>query len=260
MKRMWLVGWTIVLLCCMGCSRESKSKLQGHWVSCDPYLQSSITFTDENTVVIDGKYIGSYAVFDEDKIAINVDTSMFDDFYDIAMSAEYGVQHGILQLRDLETGKILNYYKEEYVEKLENEKYQLLYRGTPSVEYLAYPLSYFPEWDLHIQGTELDGITDRNTILKEYKQAIEIAEEEILMLYINSMINGKDIFSIECKCACLLWDTVCYKVVIRCSQKPEVSYEYLIDVHEKYIYKANEEGIYSLWDGMIEGNSILQPI
>ena len=259
MKKGYLVLALFVLISCVGCSKDPRKEVLGHWVSADQ--QDSISFDDRNTVVVNEKYIGDYSIFDEGKMAINVDTATFDDVYDISMSASYEIKDGILQITDNDDNDVYLFYSEEQVGKLKNEEYQLIYRGEPSVDYMALPISY-PEdgWNLHLEGTDLEGEADRDMLIKESALAIEIAKEEILPLYLNSMIDGENAFTYSCRCASWVWDNVCYEIEVHCKYKPGMDCTYVIDPDSKIIYTMDEDGIVSIWSGTLEGNSILEYI
>lgn len=259
MKKLYFVFAVLLLLTCIGCAKDPRQEVIGYWVSADQ--RDSISFDDRTTVVVNEKYIGDYSIFDEGKMAINVDTATFDDVYDISMSASYNVQDGILQITDNENLEIYLFYSENQVSKLKNEEYQLIYRGEPSVDYMALPISY-PEydWDLHLDGTDLEGVADRDMLIRESAIALAIAEEEIIPLYFNSMIDGENSFTYSCKCASWLWDKVCYEVEVKCSIKPEMNCTYVIDPNSRVIYVLDESGFVSVWSGTLKGNSILEYI
>ena len=259
MKKSYFTFAVLTLLICIGCAKDPRQDVIGHWVSAD--LQDSISFDDRNTVVVNEKYIGDYSIYDEGKMAINVDTATFDDVYDISMSASYVVKDGILQITDNENYEVYLFYSENQISKLKNEEYQLIYRGEPSVDYMALPISY-PEddWDLHLDGTDLAGAADRDMLIRESVIALSIAEEEIMPLYFNGMIDGENSFTYSCKCASWLCDKVCYEIEVKCSAKPEMNCTYVIDPNSRTIYVLDENGFVSVWSGTLKGNSILEYI
>lgn len=259
MKKSYFTFAVLALLVCIGCAKDPRQDVIGHWVSADQ--RDSISFDDRDTVVVNEKYIGDYSIYDEGKMAINVDTATFDDVYDISMSASYVVKDGILQITDNENYEVYLFYSENQISKLKNEEYQLIYRGEPSVDYMALPISY-PEddWDLHLDGTDLEGVADRDMLIRESVIAFEIAEEEIMPLYFNSMIDGENLFTYSCKCASWIWDKVGYEVEVKCSIKPEMNCTYVIDPNSRTIYVLDENGVVSVWSGTLKGNSILEYI
>ena len=111
-----------------------------------------------------------------------------------------------------------------------------------------------------MDGTDLEGVADRDMLIRESAIALAIAEEEIIPLYFNSMIDGENSFTYSCKCASWLWDKVCYEVEVKCSIKPEMNCTYVIDPNSRVIYVLDESGFVSVWSGTLKGNSILEYI
>ena len=259
MKKIYLAFIFALICTCIGCKKDPRQEVIGHWVSANQ--EDSISFDDRNTIVVNEKYIGDYSIFDKGKMAINVDTATFDDVYDISMSASYEVKDGILQITDNEKFEVYLFYSENQVSKLKNEEYQLIYRGEPSVDYIALPISD-PEddWKLHLDGTDLEGVADRDMLIRESAAALEIAEEEIMPLYYNSIIDGENSFTCNCKCASWVWDKVCYEIEVKCSTKPEMNCTYVIHPNSRIIYIYNINGFLNIWSGMLPGDSILKYI
>ena len=253
-----LVFCLLIIFMLSGCGKDARSQLLGYWVSSNQ--NDSISFDEQSKVVINGKYIGEYSVYDEEKIAIHVDTPLLDDVYDISMSASFCVKGNILQIKDNQTNEIYNFYREKHLEKLKNEEYQLLYKGTSCEGYMTYPFSYPDKWDFNLEDTFLEGKIDKKGLEKGSQSALKIANEEIVPLYANSTVLGKTAFVYTCECACILWDEICYEIRLDFQESTIEDSMFLINPQNRYIYTPDDEGIWYLWDGMIKGDSILQYI
>ena len=258
MKKITIILCVLLIGCFSSCAKQSSKEIIGYWTSADN--NDSISFDNLNAVVINEKYIGRYSIIDNNKIAINVDTALLDDVYDVSMSALFNIKEGILQITDTENYQTYIFYNEDQQKKLKNEEYQLIYRGTSPVEYMAYPISYADEWELHLDGTSLEGKVTQDTLTENASEALKIAKREILPLYQNSRIDGKKLFTCSCTNASLVWYAICYEILIECEDNSSQNFCYLIDPSSKMIYIYDEEGFVSIWSGMIQGNSILEYI
>ncbi|MBR6789591.1 MAG: hypothetical protein IKM31_01840 [Oscillospiraceae bacterium] len=266
MRKLCFAFCLVFLLCC-SCSHgtakeDSKSKIIGYWTSSD--MQASVSFDDRNTIVVNDKYIGEYSIFDEGKVAINVDTDTFDDYYDVSMSATYEIEGGILHLYDVENHELYTFYSKDYLPNVINEKYQIKFNESETEYHHLYPFSYADEWEVNLEGTDMEGLIDRETLVKELEEAVELAEKEIISLYVDSMIAGDNAFSYSCSRASFTWDgdatIVCYEVNVHNKLKSENDNCYWIDPNGENIYVDHPEGGTTLWDGTIEGNSIMKRI
>lgn len=241
----------------IACEKNLKDSIEGYWVSSD--MTASVAFDENNTIVVDGKYIGEYAIYDENKMAINVDTATFDDVYDIALSAEFKVSDGILYINDLE-GRTYRYYSEEKVKTLINEKYKTIYNNSIVEQYMPEILSYPDEWELYLEGTQLEGVITKDEVKKNSVEAIEFAEKEILKLYESSILDDEFVFCCTCDSVMYIWDTICYEITVRCEEVIGKVCTYAVDPVGGKIYKEDAEGFFLIWDGTIAGNSILKEI
>lgn len=259
-KRIWILCVLIfVAINFSSCEKESKEKIINYWVSSD--LKSTLAFDENGNVVIDDKYMGNYSIYAEDKIAINVDTEMFDDVYDVDLTAKFDIDDDILCITDMDDGSVYLYYLEEKAEKLINKEYWTRSVRYSVEQYMAIPIAYAEkEWELHLEGTELEGVTTEEKLKKDSITVKEIVEEQILMLYQESIINGRNVIEYSCERAVYIWDTVYYEIIIKNSESEEIMDIYAVNAENGDIYVEDEEGFYVIWEGTLKGNSILKEI
>lgn len=254
MKRIILLLITICILL-TGCGKE---EIIGNWVSSDK--TSSISFDEQGTVVINGKYIGNYSVYDEGKIAINVDTAIFDEVYDIAMSAEYKIKDDILYIIDLEEMRTHRYYSDKKVKALMNEKYQKIYAENSTEQYMGYTISYPNDWELNLEGTDLEGIITSKELEDSSEKARQLVEDEIISLYRASVIDEEFVFVCACDSAVYVWDSVCYEISVGCIDMIGNVCTYVVNPENGDIFVYDDEGLLMRWNGTIQGSSILEYI
>ena len=254
MKKIILL-FVIMSILFSGCGKE---EIIGNWVSSDKL--SSVSFDEKGTIVINGKYIGNYSVYDDGKMAINVDTDTFDEVYDITMSAEYKIKDDILYIIDSEEQKTYRYYSDKKVKLLINEKYQKIYDEKESEQYMPYTISYPDEWELNLDGTELEGIVSSQELQDGSEKARAMVEDEIIILYKSSVINDEFIFVCACDSAVYVWDSVCYEISVGCVDMIGDVCTYVVNPENGDIFVYDEDGFLVRWNGTIKGSSILKYI
>lgn len=185
MKKMVSVFLVLGVLLC-GCQKEEDIKQ--YWVSVDS--KYSLSFDEDNTVVIDGKYIGNYKTYSEGKMAINLETDMFDEVLDLVMSAEYTINDGTLTIKDLESGEVFEYYTPE--------KAELLYKDIPSNAIKGFRqydfLGYFEGQDFWV---EFDWAPDVEILRKMRNDAETVFVEKVIPFYEKTYPGAKYSFSSE---------------------------------------------------------------
>lgn len=192
MKKCHLLIVSLILLIVFLSSCGAKeSGIEGYWISGDG--KYSVSFDDEKTVVVDGKYIGEYKIYKQGNIAINVDTATFDEVLDIVMSAEYSINDGILTIKNLDTSETYTFYTEEkaaqyinsdYVEKFSEytgNKKDLLYQ---SIGYYDEKGDLIKEYDWYLENSDI-------TLEEMRSNAEKTFNEEILSLYKRKSPDAK---------------------------------------------------------------------
>lgn len=256
-------AFVCVSICIMLVGCGSKEDIMGYWVSCDN--RYSVTFSEENAVTVDGKYIGEYQIYHEGKVAINVDTATFDDVYDLVMSAEYEVSDGRLTLTDLDSGQTWFFYSENKIPTSKNIDYSNRYKKYSGTKKENVEYDYLGYWD------------DNNNLVKDFdweleetnmtldvgrKESDSIFKKEILSLYQEAYPELKFITD---NSGLISFDGIIYNVlVLSCEGQDTISVwdRYAVNPLDGsiYIYDCVEDS-YDLWDGtIIEGESLLQEI
>ncbi len=249
-----------VVLCFSGCS--SKSEIEGYWVSGDE--KYSVSFDGDGTIVVDDKYIGEYNIFDDNKIAINVDTPTFDEYLDLSMSATYMIENDMLSITDKEKGLEFRFYTKEKVETIINREYKEKSTNYIGIKSFSSPkhLGYFDDNGNLIRS--FDWIIDESdeTLYENVEKVRDLFCEEVLAFYQTKSPDGKyqvldnGLFGVGTE------GTLLYGIELRREGNETISLvnRYAIEPVEGLIYVQEDvvEDSYELWDGTVAyGKSLL---
>ena len=252
MKKVFAVFLVLGVLLC-GCQKEEED-IKQYWVSVDS--KYSLSFDEDNTVVIDGKYIGNYKIYSESKMAINLETDMFDEVLDLVMSAEYTINDGTLTITDLESGEVFEYYTPE--------KAELLYKDIPSNAIKGFRqyefLGYFEDQDFWV---EYDWSPDVEILKKMRNDAETIFAEKVIPFYEKTNPDVK--FCLFSENVIGVNDRILNSIELYSDGMDTIHRmdSFAIDPEEKLIYIYDMfEDVYKLWrDGqVIVGKSLLKKI
>lgn len=241
-----------------GCNVQQK--IEGYWISGDE--KYSVSFDGENTIVVDDKYIGEYEVFDENKIAINVDTPTFDEYLDLSISATFTVSDDNLVIVDEDKGVEYVFYTKDKAEKIINRAYKEKADSFNGIQEFSSPedLGYFDDKGNLIRT--YDWIIDESdTELYDYVgQVREYFSKEVLSFYQTKSPEGKyhvfdnGLFGVE--------GTLFYGLELRREGAESISIvnRYIIEPKAGLIYVQEDVNAdsYKLWDGtVVYGKSLL---
>lgn len=255
-KLVSLFIFAIMLFTLSACSSSPEKQIIGYWTSGDQ--KASVSFDKKGTVVVDDKYMGEYTVFDTNKLVIKVDTPALDDVYDLNMSAEFTVEDGLLVIKDLETFSTYRFFSDDRLDSVINKKYQEEYRNNFN-SYMPPILSYPDDWELHLDGTNLEGKATSEELKNDSKKALQLAEKEIISLYENSILKDEFVFSGYVESAVYI-DSVFYEIGIYCEDTIGKVSTFYINPHTHEIYTLDTIDFVITWDGTICSGSLLKEI
>ncbi|MDD6194158.1 MAG: hypothetical protein PUB19_04565 [Lachnospiraceae bacterium] len=245
------IGFTL-----SGCG--NKNSIDGLWVSGDGVY--SVSFDRDNTIVVDGKYIGEYNIYDKGKMAINVDTETFDDVLDITMSAGYTIDDGILTITDLERGQSYIFYTQKKLEELNNKTYNTLYKEFDGIrDFSSYEsLGHFDKDGKIIKEFNWESEESNDTIANFQITAKNLFMEEVFPLYKNANPNAK--YHVYPDSLIGSNGAILNEIELRCEGPDTISIidRFAIEPKDKLIYVWNAaDDSFKLWDGtIISGKSL----
>lgn len=251
------IVFAFVVLCFVGC--DSETGLEGYWVSGDE--KYSVSFDGKGTIVVDDKYIGEYIVFDENKIAINVDTTAFDKYLDLSMSATYNIIDETLIITDKDKDEEFVFYTKEKVDEIINRAYQEKtdkFNGVTEILFYE-TLGYFDDNGNLIKNYDWIIEEDEKLLYDYLDEVQEIFNKEVLNYYQTKSPEGK--YHILNDGLLGVDGTILYGIELRREGEGTLSIvnRYAIEPVEGIIYI--EDFVYSsyeLWDGIIAyGRSLL---